>query len=645
LVRFIDVTGQIAANEPAYNNLVEKLAEFVGARKSEAEGSLLLLRRAQKLDFSDRFDMIRWLGKATLGLSKREYSGPLIEAVQLLMLAYRGAGLLWAARASCSFAAASIIIDGESDSELPISIVPTMKIWAWIALELGHIPDFLFAIRLMNGFVVGLPLAEESKAKVQEDIRELDAALGCLILNLKEDQLRQLEAMPDVFRALGLFLSRTALLYALGHEGALWEEGSLADDEPTEDVMKFLSTLKSQPIADNLFSGLVLNVGQTQVLATTILGMRVEVAVPIRDLVPLAETILGTLEAFFATVIEHRVAPHTELFKVIITQDENIMEPVIITNEIDMTSNVTWPSSFSVARFDQQKRSRQFFVELAGHVMAAACLISDSKVLLETLFAEESVQQRITMIAASPNSYNRVTSQKFTSLDDWVEVVSHTYPLRELRTHIARIELENPTGIELGRTEADNERIEIDNHKGMTVSSVIDVHAWDRATWRGCGFAQVQSQPPVMAFLYENEAAARKIFERWIERFGTRDNNEDIAISVVRHLPDSDRHHYCVQISSRTPDFAERAPKTPFLMSTRSMTMEPQNSKNLELFLKEYERFGAFFLVPGILSDAPNFMFDLSILKRRLSVKSAADVDEHDIEALALRIRGLKFAS
>jgi hypothetical protein len=120
--------------------------------------------------------------------------------------------------ASCIFAAASIVIEGEEDSELPVSIVPTMKIWAWIALELSHLPDFLFAIQLMNGFVAGLPLSEDSQAKLRDDIRELDMALGCLFLNLEEPDLRRLEGVPDVLEALGLFLARTALLYALGHE-------------------------------------------------------------------------------------------------------------------------------------------------------------------------------------------------------------------------------------------------------------------------------------------------------------------------------------------------------------------------------------------------------------------------------------------
>ena len=58
-------------------------------------------------------------------------------------------------------AAASIIIKGEEDSAIPVTFVPTMKVWCWIALGLRHIPDFLFGIQMLNGALATLPLTEE----------------------------------------------------------------------------------------------------------------------------------------------------------------------------------------------------------------------------------------------------------------------------------------------------------------------------------------------------------------------------------------------------------------------------------------------------------------------------------------------------
>jgi hypothetical protein len=473
LVSFIDIAGQFSGNDPAYNDLVEKLADFVASRKSEGEGALILLKRAQKLDFSDRFDMIRWLGKAAIGLTKREYAEHLIEAVQLLTLAYRSAGLQWAARASCTFAAESIIIEGEKESDLPVSIVPTMKIWAWNALELGHLPDFLFSIQLINGFVAGLPLTDESKAKVRHDIRELDGALGCLLLNLEQPDLRRLEGVPDTLEALGLLLARAALLYVLGYADVLREDGSLQKEETDEGVRHALSMLRNQPAAESLRGPLILNDEGSQTLATTILGIRVEVEIDGSWSILIAEGILGSLEAFFATVIGQRVMPHTELFRIKVTQSDQVREPLIETNELDMVAAITWPRGLPVTRFDEQRDVQKFFSEVAANVMGATCIVSDAETLVENLYIEEAIQQRIAMIAVAPNSYNRVVSRAFARLSNWREVAHRSYPLRDQRVELPRIklthDLENPEESD----DAEKDIFEIKNHRNMNVSSVV----------------------------------------------------------------------------------------------------------------------------------------------------------------------------
>src|ERR1700704_1317221 len=88
-----------------------------------------------------------------------------------------------------------------------------------------------------------------------------------------------------------------------------------------------------------------------------------------------------------------------------------------------------------------------------------------------------------------------------------------------------------------------------------------------------------RSQLPCMAFLFEDMAAARKIFERWRERFGAEDASEEIGI--IRDLPDTNPHHYCVQIASKDPISRGIGTKSSVMVATRSMTMEPNDSRNL----------------------------------------------------------------
>jgi len=640
LVTFIEVVGQISGNDPTYNELVEKLAAFVGERTSEGEGALILVRRARELDFADRFDMIRWLGKAAIGLSKGEFADAQIETAQLLSLAYRSAGLPWAARASCVLAAASLFIEGEEQALPPVGIVPTMKLWAWNALERCHLPDFLLAMQLLNGFLVGLPLAEDSKSTLRQDIRDLEYALGCLFLNLGQADLRRLEGAPDILEALGLFAARAALLYTLGYVDVLREDGSLPKGETDDSIKELLTILKSQPVAESLRGPLILNDGGPQTFATTILGMRVEVQIDDQSSIPIAEAILGSLEAFFATAILKRVCPHTELFRIIVSQSDSAKEPNIQTNELDMTSVVTWPSGLPVARFGGQVDVQRFFAEMAGHVLGTACVVGDDlEKILDDLYGDDAVRQRIAMIMAVPNSYSRIASQTFSRLSDWQQVVRHSYPLRDQRVELPRIKLPEREQDARETDDADAAMLQPNNHRRMNVSSVIDIHAWEQARWQGCGYVQVDFwRPPYMAFLFENAAAARKIFERWRERFGREDSNEEISVSIIRHLPGVDPLHYCVQIAPRVREDQSREG---VLLTTKSIRMEATTNKHLDGFLTAYERFGVYCLIPAVGMVNPEFFYDLAIVKRSLSVKSAVNVLARDIESLALRSYGV----
>ena len=180
------------------------------------------------------------------------------------------------------------------------------------------------------------------------------------------------------------------------------------------------------------------------------------------------------------------------------------------------------------------------------------------------------------------------------------------------------------------------------DHREYTVRSIIDIHAWDQANWRGAAYMQYHpSQPPCIALLFENEKGGRKIFERWIERFGRQDKNEEISLSIIRQLPQQNKHHYCVFVTSDVPKDEDR-PNRIITMASRSLIMTPENDFNLERFLKSYSQFKAFYLLPAFLipSGPPKMVFDLSILKLKLTIKNASDIGEQDLEVMALR--GLK---
>jgi hypothetical protein len=642
LEKMIELGGNIAGGDPVYTSLIEKLAAFVSERTGEAEGALILLKRAQKLDFSNNLEMIRLLGKAAIGLTKKEYAESLIDAVQRLMLAYRSAGLLWASRSSGIFAAAALSIEGEEHGKPPIGIIPTLKVWAWIALAMRHMPDLLHAIQVLNGAREVLPLEEESKEKVKEDLSELDVALGSVLLNLEENDLRRLGSLPDILEGLGLFTARTALLFALGHEDVLRADGSLPLSESSEEVSQFLSILASQPVARQTRGPLILNIeGERQTFDTRVLGMTIEIEFDGTDqLINVAAMVLGSLEAFFSTSLEQRIMPHTERFHIRLRESGVLSDAEFEVDNIEMSANLVWPSGLTPASFDRQADIQHFLAVLSGQVLVTTCMFEDPKRLLDKLFEGEAVQQRMMLVTASTNSYRRLMSQDVARLSDWKEFVRDSYDLRPKRPALKRFEFETKPSTDDQEDSAKAPK----SHTNRTIRSVIDLHAWNSARWKGVAYADLgPARAPAVAFMFENREAATKIFERWRTRFGERDVEEEIYLTIVRQLPGQNPNHYLVFIASKQPDLSAYQSGQGLAIASRSMTMEPNDSVNIDRFLTGYHRCGTYVLMPAILQDGqpPELLSNLGIIKRAINVKLAAHISPEDIESLALRQRGM----
>jgi hypothetical protein len=247
------------------------------------------------------------------------------------------------------------------------------------------------------------------------------------------------------------------------------------------------------------------------------------------------------------------------------------------------------------------------------------------------------------MVAVVPNSYHRIASKYISRIDDWQEAVRRAYELRSTRPSINPVKLKNKDRATNPDAEKNCNGIlpELRDHRKLSVRSIIDIHAWNQARWQGVAYAQDPFKPPYLAFMFENETGARKIFEHWRERFSASDEDDNIAVSIIRELPQRSKHHYCILITSKQPDAKKDESDQTIIMATRFNIMEPDNGVNLENFLKLYDHFNVFYLLPALLkgndSVPPEFLFDLAILKKNLTVKFAEDIGEHDIEAVALK--------
>ncbi len=644
IVNLIEAAETVAGDDPAYSTLIDKLAGFVAERDGGAQGALLLLRRAKKLGLNKHFEMIRLLSKAVLELTKKEHSHDLEDALSHLTIAYRSAGLRWAARATCIFALSTMFIDAEEGERLPLRFGTLLKIWISLSLDLRHYPDFVVAIPLLKSVIAALPYSDEDKAVFTGQVQEFEVIAASQVLNFSDEDLARLADWPDILDRNQIFLTRTALLYALGYEDILRADGSIPEAETPENVSRMFSEMLSQPIGgEGASNGLMLNDALVpQRLSTRILGMAVEIHAPPSDnAILVSEMLFSSLEAFLATATEHRIMPHTERFTIEVIEAETTEQPAFSINRDQMLGTLLWPASLPPTRFSEQETIRELWPSVAAQLLDATCIIPDAEKVLTALTHEERALDRMMIATTSPNSYHRLFTRYLTRAADLTESETQAYAPRA-RPAIERIDIAGIVAEQSGKSRAEILAREPggESHRDYGIRSVIDLHLWDAASWRGAGFlGNEPGYPPFYALLFDDEAAASKIFERWRERFGAYDEADYIRLSIIRRIPSLDPHHYSIQISANA-DRAEMESGRIVGFTARSLVTEAKSDQNLDTFLAMYRQFGAYYLIPAIWNDGmdePRFLTHLPVLKRALNVLEAASLTDQDIELIAVR--------
>lgn len=641
LVRLIEVFGEVAGKDRGYRKLVDQLSDFVASRTGEVQGAMVLLKRSKQLGFDDNMEMIRLLGKAVRLLSKKEHAQDLVDAQLQLALAYQSAGLLWAARASCTSAAATLFIEGEENGELPIILFPTLMNAAWQAAQLMHFPELLETIQTTRGCLATLPFNDESRERAASQMKDFDMVLACQLANLSREELPTLELMPDVLEGLGLDISRFTLLYLLGYEEKLREEGWIPESEGTEAVENFFNQLAGQSAGDARWQPPIFNSGTAQAYSTSVLGVQIHVRHEPTDVgITVAEAIVGTVEAFFATAFELDAFGHTERFDVIVTEAE--VACFRVTVDLDrMIAMVCWPKGMSPWKPPVHSYFLDMLLQVAAIAFSATCTAKNFEEAVDQLFKTDAAMERVAMIGSLCISRQRIF-QGVARLDSWEKHGPKRFEATATRPQVRRV----PRAIRVDArvTEETLNEAEIQrftDHREVTVRSVIDVHLWDRAGWTGVAYGAFHPMaPPFMGLMFKDREAAMKIFERWRDRFGTADEREEIHVEIIRHFSAEHPTHYGMVITSNIQ--VDREHRRISMLASRSMTMEPASNANLARFLADYGKFGAYMVMPVIVvpGQPPQFIDGVYLLKRALVVSEASIVGPNDLGYMFLHPRG-----
>lgn len=655
ILRIVEELGDFLGALPAYSDLFDKVVEVRARRSGELEAGRLLVRRgAQHLRVGRFTEAIRSLGKALRRLNKDESRVEATRALSMCAHAYAQLGLLWAARGTAIAAAALAIRELSVYGRLSSPQVACSEQVKWIELRLGRLPQTLawHEVERMLAAATGTqPTADE------HDDTAYDALLAMTLLDASTDELRHLSRLPPVLERLDLHASELTLKFALGDEQPAREAFSHRR-EPASSDGEFLQTMvawRDSPARAQVRAGLSLGLSRKLQLESPICGVRVRVATDNdRACLAVAESILGALEGLLATGLADRLHPREPEIPIRVRHSDFVEPPfsceVIISSgrpTLEVCCASFDPSSLGVA--DQSKFQKALFAATSS-ILAHGFFTNDVEQTLERLFGDDEAQDRAIFAAGNPLSAAQVVGTRpRTSIDAWF--MEGAAPTELTRSSRWDSDLEGPpTGapIALG-SPAESESIEprpksqpVDvRHDSIRVVSVIRVALWDAARWRGTGYEVRPNQPPTLFFVFENAEPAKQIFDNWGSELGPDDRGGRLRITFIRGVDRKAPASYRVVVS---PDLSQIATVDSGQMGTvmaltRTNTMEPPTSTNLDRFLSSHRRFGECRLEGAVADEGGAFPRPLDAFSLRvtnIAVREAWEIARHDLELVGL---------
>lgn len=636
----VEMLSPFVSESPAFDELLERLAEFMGARHRDGKaGEIYLNRGRQKVENDEAIEAIAWLGKASHCFMKEEYREEQFEALLMLSAAYRGVGLLWAGRATCLAALVQIKALSADAGEQRPELIPSVLLFVRTCLELGRIPDFLFGILWLRSLQENVDLTNQGDNHLADEFQNLDQLFACLLAASPQASVARMSRIPDVLDRLGLHVARLILLYRLGHVEFLLEEGSLPNEEALEEIEQMANMLAAQPAASSLPKHAMGFGDPPQALATTVLGAEVAAKANTDQEILIAETQLAAIEAFSATAIRCGTMPIASYLDLETTTVSDLRKPEVDFEAERMQVTTTWPEGLRIEDIDRRGDVSDFLIEFCVTAFSATTTLAGKYDSFLDMLENELVLNRAISFANAAHTHHRVFGKYAFTLQDLDFLVGRAFDEKDPPSE--------PIGSgfvvhgERNRSKLEPNPREPERHDSFKVHSVINTHLWNEAEWMGIVYASYgESVPPVMAFGFKNGEKGKAIFREWRREFGQRDESGDVRISILLGIDKKKPLAYRAHVTRSRDAIGNNADDGQwFWQLSRMQTMYPTNREHLDGFLEDCERIGCYFVAPAEMTPDGETVIhsDLALLKRDLNIKDAWSVGPDDDAMMALR--------
>ena len=645
---------ELDAESTEFDKLFELVVATLEKRKGDAAGAELLSDRGfKKLEGGRPYDAISLLGRAMERFIKREHRDELIFCLMGLSYAYHEAGLLWAAR-SCALAATERCFTyfRENGTIVRRSLICLQQLER-MELSLGRIPQLLMAMELETALVPQLMLKGQPLSNAQNNRQLIEGMLGILFLSASLDQLKRMEDMPEALEQCGIFIPKACLMYALGYRKELSEEGFPA----VEKADSFMKLAYEQPGRLQLPVRPQIDDGQIVTYETNVLGCEVRLIAQANEFsISVAEAVLGSIEAFFATSLNERILPYRQSARIVLRSALDLKKGLVVSEEREGTESqllVLHPVSSPEMTRENRMADRDSLMEVIGRFISHIAMVEDVEKYFEKIAGEERGFVRALVYSEASLAQENVFGDKPNVLiSNWKpDGEAKCYPLIRSVEWSDGVELKQmplPVGDEQddapvqGKSEMRAQfmrSMETGKHSQRQIVSLIDIPLWNRASWNGTMFYfDPNIAPyPILVLGFKDRIAATEIFKGLIDRIGKVDKGNRLRVMIARGISTDNPAAYRIVIGANF-DPTEASGKI-VMMVTRTNVMEPTSTKNLDRFLDSLKIGPEYFLAPAHLdieSGKSNIEFDLIIQKTELIVRNAWEIALGDIDTMAL---------
>lgn len=644
VIQVVRELGQLLGNEEAFDELFEIVIQFQSKRSSDAEqGSLRLERGFQKLQSGKPYEAIEQFSKAQNLLVQEEHKNEFIQAVVGAALGYEAAGLLWAARANLVFALDRVLYEFHKTGHIAPQALTLLRKLIWLELQLGRALCVLIWIDWLNVLGNAVELDDSSRKNLEEEFGMMDAVFGILVLKTRFADWPRLDRIAAQLENHGLFMSRGGALFALGYEDAFRSEYK----QENSDLVDFFSMWLDQPASADLPPVAEWHLGRLVTMHTVIIGCEIELAVENRTTsILLGEAILAFMESLFSTMISVRgnYAFRTNL-RIEVKQSEYAKSPFSHRIEEDecgethiVVAHTAIPQDLPSFNTDYQNSLRDLLLALIKELQ-----LQFSKDSLDELFAKQRAMDRAMLAAQSLIAITNVlTFKPKYQVADWVDeklteclMLIRAEPWKKDATQVNNQNRNNADTPKYADGPPPEGMFGVDalKHRDFRVYSPINMPLWEKARWRGLGFAIWPGRPPVpeLALMFENLEAGVKIFRGWNKRLGKKDQDEWICLTVITGTDKNHPAHYRVAISVNSNLLFQEGRQAAFVVRMQDMT--PSDSTNLDNFIGLFEKIGYYRLTLGQMVDRQMTPYDgseFSIEKRKLRIIPAWQIGPND---------------